>query len=161
MVSGQGRLTSNFRYVLEVRKRLKWVTNEKKILPGSRMPGCPGRISPDFMCPNPLEQTKRLQVVAVLLGPQVSYSLNSLRGGKKGDYIGDYYRVILRGDTRSLEYSSSGARFPPFTAVFILDCQAFLLSRFRVWLLGWFRPRLQVCREPGYDGGTADIKDPA
>ena len=35
----------------------------------------------------------------------MSYSLNSLKGGYIGDYIGDYYRVI-KGDTRSLDYSS-------------------------------------------------------
>ena len=35
----------------------------------------------------------------------MSYSLNCLKGGYIGDYIGDYYRVI-RGDTRSLEYGS-------------------------------------------------------
>ena len=35
----------------------------------------------------------------------MSHSLNSLRGGYTGDYIGDYYRVI-KGDTRSLDYST-------------------------------------------------------
>ena len=35
----------------------------------------------------------------------MSYSLNSLKGGHLGDYIGDYHRVI-QGDTRSLDYSS-------------------------------------------------------
>ena len=35
----------------------------------------------------------------------MSYSLNSLKGGYIGDYIGDYYRDI-KGDTRSLDYSS-------------------------------------------------------
>ena len=35
----------------------------------------------------------------------MSYSLNSLKGGSIGDYIGDYYKRIM-GDTRSLDYSS-------------------------------------------------------
>ena len=33
------------------------------------------------------------------------YSLNSLKGGHKGDFIGNYYRGYY-GDTRSLDYSS-------------------------------------------------------
>ena len=37
----------------------------------------------------------------------VSYSLNSLKGGFIGEYIGDYYRGI-KGGTRSLDYSSCG-----------------------------------------------------
>ena len=41
----------------------------------------------------------------------MSYSLNSLKGGYIGDCIGDYYRGI-KGDTRSLDYSSSDVRFP-------------------------------------------------
>ena len=40
----------------------------------------------------------------------MSYSLNSLKGGYIGDYIGDYYRVI-KGGTRSLEYSSYGTKY--------------------------------------------------
>ena len=39
----------------------------------------------------------------------VSYSLNSLKGGYIGDYIGDDYRDI-KGDTQSLDYSSCGFR---------------------------------------------------
>ena len=35
----------------------------------------------------------------------MSYSLNSLKGGYKGDYIGGIIGVI-KGDTRSLDYSS-------------------------------------------------------
>ena len=35
----------------------------------------------------------------------MSYSLNSFKEGYMGDYIGDYYGVI-KGDTRSLDYSS-------------------------------------------------------
>ena len=35
----------------------------------------------------------------------MSHSLNSLKGGYIGDYIGSYYRVI-KGDTRNLDYSS-------------------------------------------------------
>ena len=34
----------------------------------------------------------------------MSHSLNSLKGGHIGGYVGDYYRVI-KGDTRSLDYS--------------------------------------------------------
>ena len=37
--------------------------------------------------------------------PPMSYSLNSLKGGYIGDYTWDYYKVI-KGDTRSLDYSS-------------------------------------------------------
>ena len=37
---------------------------------------------------------------------EVSYSLNSFQGGYIGDYIGDYYRGVIKGDTRSLDYSS-------------------------------------------------------
>ena len=36
---------------------------------------------------------------------QRSYSLNSLKGGYIGDYLGYDYKVII-GDTRSLDYSS-------------------------------------------------------
>ena len=36
--------------------------------------------------------------------PYMSYSLNSLKGGHIGEYIGDYYRVT-QGDTKSLNYS--------------------------------------------------------
>ena len=39
----------------------------------------------------------------------MSHSLNSLMGDYIGDYIGDYYRVI-KGDTRSLDYSSYAAK---------------------------------------------------
>ena len=39
---------------------------------------------------------------------QVSYSLNSLKGGYIGDYIGTTIGLI-KGDTRSLDYSSSGS----------------------------------------------------
>ena len=35
----------------------------------------------------------------------MNYSLNSLGGVYIGDYIANYYRVI-KGDTRSLDYSS-------------------------------------------------------
>ena len=35
----------------------------------------------------------------------MSYSLNSVKGGHMGDYIGDYHGVI-KGDTRSLDCSS-------------------------------------------------------
>ena len=35
----------------------------------------------------------------------MSHSLNSLKGGYTGVYIGNYYRVI-KGDTRSLDYES-------------------------------------------------------
>ena len=35
----------------------------------------------------------------------MSYSLNSLKGDSIGDYIGEYVRV-LKGDSRSLDYSS-------------------------------------------------------
>ena len=41
--------------------------------------------------------------------PQMSYSLNSLKGGYIGDYIGDYYRGT-KGDTRSLDNGSNGVR---------------------------------------------------
>ena len=37
----------------------------------------------------------------------MSYSLNSVRGGYTGNYMGDYYWGI-KGDTRSLDYSSHG-----------------------------------------------------
>ena len=37
----------------------------------------------------------------------MSQNLNSLKGGSRKDNIGDYYRVI-KGDTRSLDYSSHG-----------------------------------------------------
>ena len=39
----------------------------------------------------------------------MSYSLNSLKGCSIGDYIGDHYSTIgaIKGDTRSLDYSSS------------------------------------------------------
>ena len=37
----------------------------------------------------------------------MSHSLNSLKGVYMGKYIGDYYRVI-KGETRSLDYSSYG-----------------------------------------------------
>ena len=39
----------------------------------------------------------------------MSHNLNSLKGGSIGDYIGDYYRGligVIKGDTRSLDYSS-------------------------------------------------------
>ena len=42
--------------------------------------------------------------VAVLTS-HMYYSLNSLKGGYIGDYIGDYYRVI-KGGTRSLDNGS-------------------------------------------------------
>ena len=38
---------------------------------------------------------------------QMSYSLNSSKGGYMGDNIGGYYRVI-KGDTRSLDDGSNG-----------------------------------------------------
>ena len=41
------------------------------------------------------------------VSPHLSYSLNSLKGGYIGAYIGDYYRG-LKGATRSLDYSSLG-----------------------------------------------------
>ena len=48
-------------------------------------------------------------VVSVFPDPELhrymSFSLNSFCGGYIGDCIGDYYRVI-KGDTRSLDYSS-------------------------------------------------------
>ena len=34
----------------------------------------------------------------------MSYSLNS--GGYEGDYMGDYYIGIMKGDTKSLDYGS-------------------------------------------------------
>ena len=40
----------------------------------------------------------------------MSHNLNSLRGGYIGDYIWDYYRGLLKGDTRSLDYSSHNTR---------------------------------------------------
>ena len=45
---------------------------------------------------------------------QLSYSLNSLKGGYIGDYIGDYYRVI-KGDTRSLDNGSADNSHQPQT----------------------------------------------
>ena len=45
------------------------------------------------------------QVVEKHTTIHMSYSLNSLKGGYIGDYIEDYYRVI-KGDTKSLDYSS-------------------------------------------------------
>ena len=37
----------------------------------------------------------------------MSHSLNSLRGGGLyRDYIGDYYIVVIKGDTRSLDFCS-------------------------------------------------------
>ena len=38
----------------------------------------------------------------------MSYSLNSLKGDYIGEYIGDYYIGVIKGDTRSLDYSSYG-----------------------------------------------------
>ena len=38
-------------------------------------------------------------------GPYMSYSLNSLKGGYIGDYIGTTVGVI-KGDTRSLDYNT-------------------------------------------------------
>ena len=35
----------------------------------------------------------------------MSHSLNSLKGGYIGDYLGEYHRGI-KGDTRSLDYST-------------------------------------------------------
>ena len=54
-----------------------------------------------------------LKPYAPSIGPQpwdpyMSYSLNSLEGGYIGDYIGDYYIGVIKGDTRSLDYSSYG-----------------------------------------------------
>ena len=43
----------------------------------------------------------------------VSYSLNSLKQGYIGDYIGDYYRVY-QGDTRSLDNGSCDFPMGPF-----------------------------------------------
>ena len=36
----------------------------------------------------------------------MSYGLNSLKGDYIGDDIGNYYRGVIKGDTRSLDYSS-------------------------------------------------------
>ena len=36
----------------------------------------------------------------------MSCSLNSLKGGYVGDYIGDYYIGVIKGDARSLDYGS-------------------------------------------------------
>ena len=41
----------------------------------------------------------------------MSYSLNF----SKGDYIGDYYRGVAQGETRSLDYSSCGFLTLKFT----------------------------------------------
>ena len=49
----------------------------------------------------------------------VYYSLNSSKGGYIGDYIGDYYRVI-KGDTRSLDYSLEGEE----VRVWLSSCQS-------------------------------------
>ena len=37
-------------------------------------------------------------------GFYISYSLNSLKGGYMGDYIGDFFMGV-KGHTRSLDYS--------------------------------------------------------
>ena len=41
-----------------------------------------------------------------IYSPHNPYSLNSLKGGYIGDYVEDYYRGVIKGDTRSLDYGS-------------------------------------------------------
>ena len=57
----------------------------------------------------PLGKSKEVLFRQALLAqgnqPDMNYSLNSLKGGYRGDHIGYYYRVV-KGDTRSLDYSS-------------------------------------------------------
>ena len=36
----------------------------------------------------------------------MSYNLNSIKRGYIGDYIGDYYIGVIKGDTRSLDSGS-------------------------------------------------------
>ena len=59
-----------------------------------------------------------------LNNPYLSHSLNSLKGGYIGDYMRDYHRGVIMGDTRSLDHSS----FRVFTAFSIAprrsDCLA-------------------------------------
>ena len=50
--------------------------------------------------------------------PHVSCALNSLKRIRKGDYIAEDYRVI-KGDTRSLDYSSYNPLYnPSFHVIF-------------------------------------------
>ena len=50
-------------------------------------------------------------------GVHISYSLNSLKGGYRGDYIGDYCRGYW-GDTRSLDYNPHNPLHNPIYSSF-------------------------------------------
>ena len=64
----------------------------------------------------------------------MSYSLNSLMGGYIGDYIGTTIGVI-KGDTRSLDYSSYGgwAHLAPDELKFVVGCVVSWMG----WLFPW------------------------
>ena len=80
------------------------------------------------------KETIELQPLSTVQGRSVcgrfscnmSYNLNSLKGGYIGDYIGNYYRDI-RGDTRSLDYSSHDCQHRCFFQ------QPFTTQLFRRW----------------------------
>ena len=56
----------------------------------------------------------------------MSYSLNSLKAGYIGDYIGETVMGVIQGDTRSLDYSSDDTVPRMVLAV----CQMFRLHEF-------------------------------
>ena len=77
----------------------------------------------------------------------MSHSLNSLKGGYIGDYIGDDNITIIKGDTRSLDSSSHGNSrsfqcvciwiFKMFPGSWVTFC-AFSLTLWEVsWALGF------------------------
>ena len=57
----------------------------------------------------------------------MSHSLNSLKGGYIGDYIGNYYRVI-KGDTRSLDSGSSINSSVQIVAFVVLNARILVLA---------------------------------
>ena len=80
--------------------------------------------------------------------PQINmshcHSLNSLKGGYIGDYIGSIIGV-LKGDTRSLDYSSHVAAYSPFLAqrtLFGVPCLGQGKLQFAWALLRFFRRSL-------------------